>query len=200
MTAAVHRIKAPHVKIDPMAPVDETKTYGGKLTGALLVLIGVWVIGCGTALLFVAADPLPAFVLVSLPAWFLGAIALLGGIAGLAARIEIRRGCLRVAAPQWRGCPLPPVRRVSLPWDAIKAVRHRTEVYHLLPGRGLPFPVDAYAIDTENERVVFAGRSVAHLARAVSDIASRSGRPVQEEPPVQANIFRSFANGPPRWR
>lgn len=188
------------MKTGPMAPVDETKTYGGKRAGALLVAIGAWAIGCGTALLFVAADPLPAFVLVSLPAWFLGAIALLGGIAGLAARIEISRGCLRVAAPQWRGCPLPPVRRVSFPWDAIKAVRHRTEVYHLLPGRGLPFPVDAYAIDTENERVVFAGRSITRLAAAVSDIASRSGRPVQEEPPVQANLFRSFAKGPPCWR
>jgi hypothetical protein len=182
-----------------MIPVDERKIYSGKLTGALLVFIGVVALGCGIAISFVAADPLPAFVLMGLPASLLGLIALLAGVATLASRIEISRGCLSVAAPQWRGCPMPPVRRISLQWDAIKAVRHRTEVYHLLPGKGLPFLVEAYAIDSENERVVFAGKSVPHLAQALSEIALRSGRPVQKEPSVQASIIGSFLKGPPRW-
>jgi hypothetical protein len=182
-----------------MTPVDERKIYSGKLTGTLLVFIGIVALGCGTAISFVAADPLPAFVLMGLPASLLGLIALLAGLATLASRIEIGRGCLRVAVPQWRGCPLPPVRRISLQWDAIKAVRHRTEVYHLLPGKGLPFPVEAYAIDSENDRIIFAGKAIPHLAQALSDIALRSGRPVQEEPPVQASIIGSFLKGPPRW-
>lgn len=200
MTAALNQVQAQTVHLDPMAPVDESEIYSGKLTGALLVIIGVLAVGCGTAAWFAAADPLLAFVLMGLPASLLGFIALLAGVAGLAARIEISHGSLNVAAPQWRGCPLPPVRKLRVQWNAIKAVRHRTEVYHLLPGKGLPFPVDAYAIDTENERVIFAGKSVPHLAQALREIALRSGRPVQEEPPVQASIFGSFVNGPPRWR
>lgn len=126
-------------------------------------------------------------------------MALLAGIAAVAARIEISNRCLRVAAPQWRGCPLPPVRKIQIEWDAITAVRHRIEVYHLLPGRGLPFPVDAYAIDIKDDRLIFAGKSIPHLAQAVRDIALRSGRPIQEEPPVQADVVGSLLKGPPRW-
>jgi hypothetical protein len=182
-----------------MTPVDERKIYSAKATGALLVVIGVVALGCGTAISFVSEDPLPAFFLMALPASFLGLIALLSGVASLATRIEISPGCLGVAAPQWRGCPLPPVRRINLQWNGIKAVRHRTEVYHLLPGEGCPFPVEAFAIDSESERVIFAGKSVPHLAQALSDIALRSGCPVQEEPPVQASILGSLVNGPPSW-
>ena len=182
-----------------MTPVDASKIYRGKTTGALFVLIGVLTLGLGAAVVFVAADRLLAFVLMGLPASLLGFIELFAGVATLTTRIEIRPAGLRAAAPQWRGCPLPPVKRVSLQWNAITAVRHRTEVYHLLPGKGLPFPVDAYAIDTENEKVIFAGKSVPHLAQAIGDIAFRSGRPVQEEPPVQASIIGSFLKGPPRW-
>ncbi|MGB8718303.1 MAG: hypothetical protein WCD46_03265 [Desulfobacterales bacterium] len=190
----------PKPDLRKMTSVDERKIYSGKLMGAILLFIGVVALGCGTAISFVAADPLPAFALMGLPASSLGLIALLAGVATLAARIEISRGCLSVAAPQWRGCPMPPVKKISLRWDAIKAVRHRTEIYHLLPGKGLAFPVEAYAIDSENESVIFAGKSVPHLAQALSDIALRSGRPIQEEAPVQASILGSLLKGPPRWR
>lgn len=148
---------------------------------------------------FVATDPLLACLLMGFPASFLGLMALLAGIAAVAARIEVSDRWLRVAAPQWRGCPLPPVRLIQIEWEAITAVRHRVEVYHLLPGRGLPFPVDAYAIDFKNDRLIFAGKSIPHLAQAVSDIAVRSGRPIQEAPPVRADVVGSLLKGPPHW-
>ncbi|MFZ2039409.1 MAG: hypothetical protein WAV08_01860 [Desulfobacterales bacterium] len=91
--------------------------------GAILLSIGVVALGCGTAISFVAADPLPAFALMGLPASSLGLIALLAGVATLAACIEISRGCLSVAAPQCRGCPLPPVRKHLPLWGKLQAKR-----------------------------------------------------------------------------
>jgi hypothetical protein len=182
-----------------MAPIDERKIYSGRGRSVLLVMIGALAIGCGTALWFVAADRLLALVLMGLPAGFLGVIALLAGISGLKARIEIHHGALTLAAPQWRGCPLPPVRKHQFSWDEIRALRHRTEVYHLLPGRGLPFPVDVYAIDTACSRVIVGGKSIPQMAQAIRDIALRSGRAILEDSPVQAGILGSLINGPPAW-
>jgi hypothetical protein len=162
-------------------------------------MIGALAVGCGTALGFVATDRLPALVLMGLPAWFLGTIALLAGISGLKARIEIHHGALTLAAPQWRGCPLLPVRTLHVRWDEIRALRHRTEVYHLFPGRGLPFPVDVYAIDTLGSRVIMGGKSIPQMAQAIRDIARRSGRAIQEDSSVQAAILGSLINGPPPW-
>lgn len=182
-----------------MAPVEDRKIYSGKLPGALMVSIGALALGCGIAVSFVATDPLLAILLMGLPSSVLGCLALLAGIAALSARVEISRAYLSVAAPHWRGCPLPPVRKVRMRWDAITALRHRSELYHLLPGQGLPFPVDAYAIETDEGRVIFAGKSIPRFDEALGHIALRSGRSVQEEPPVQASILGSFLKGAPRW-
>ena len=118
-----------------MTLADKTKVSGGRWTGVICLRSASRRSGCGTTVAFVATDPLLACLLMGFPASFLGLMALLAGIAAVAARIEISNRCLRVAAPQWRGCPLPPVRKIQIEWDrGGRAVRHRIEVYHLLQG------------------------------------------------------------------
>jgi hypothetical protein len=62
-----------------MTLIDERKIYNGKTTGALFVFIGVLTVGFGTAVVFVSADRLLAYVLMGLPASLLGLIELLLG-------------------------------------------------------------------------------------------------------------------------
>jgi len=182
-----------------MTPYDDERIYGAKPTGLILMLLGILTIGIGIAVTVIANDTLLAYLLMGLPTLLLGLIELLTGFATFAARIEISRNGLTIAAPAWRACPLPPVRRFRLRWDEIRAVRHRAEIYHLLPGEGLPFPVDVYAIDTEKGRIVLGGKSLRGLAEAMREIAVRSGGGMRAEEPVRAGIFRSLAKGPPAW-
>lgn len=182
-----------------MTPYDDEKVYGAKPTGVILVLLGILTIGIGTGVTVIASDTLLAFLLMGMPTLFLGLIELLTGFATFAARIEMSRNDLTIAAPAWRACPLPPVRRFRLRWDEIRAVRQRAEIYHLLPGGGLPFPVDVYAVDTEKGRIVLGGKSLRGLAEAMREIAARSGGGMRAEEPVRAGLFRSFVQGPPAW-
>ena len=163
------------------------------------MFLGLLSTAAGIAMLFVASDRLMAFIFIVLPCLALGCIELLSGYATFATRIEIGNHVLNISAPAWRGCPLPPVRKSNISWDEVQAVRHRTEMYHLLPGGGLPFPVEAFAIETKNDRVVLVGKSVPGIVKALGEIAHRSDCPVMEEKQVQASILGSFLKGSPLW-
>ncbi len=182
-----------------MTSLDDKKIYGGKATGIILMLLGLFTIGIGITVIFVAKDTLLAFILMGLPTLLFGVFELLTGFASFATRMEISHDALSIAAPAWRACPMPPVRKFRLQWDEIHAVRYRTEMYHLLPGEGLPFPVEVYAIDTAKGRILLGGKSLRVLAEAIREIALRSGRGVQEEQQVSAKMFRSLLKGPPVW-
>jgi hypothetical protein len=181
------------------AVMDGETTYSGRITGIVIMFLGLSSIAAGVAMLFVASDRLMAYIFIGLPCLSLGCIELLSGYATFATRIEIGNHALNISAPAWRGCPWPPVRKSNVSWDEVQAVRHRTEMYHLLPGGGLPFPVEAFAIETEKDRVVLAGKSVPGIMRAIGEIAHRLDCPVVEEKQVQASIFGSFLKGPPLW-
>jgi hypothetical protein len=176
-----------------------TELYSGRLAGTAFLFIGIAAIGSGLALVLVAAAPLLALALVGLPACAMGSIAVLSGAASFSTRIEIARDALVLEVPQWRGCPLPPVAHRRIRWNEITALRHRMEIYCLLPGGGLPMPVDCYAIETMNERLVLAGKSVPHLATAMRAISAKSGQPLRENPPAPTGIFASLMKGPPAW-
>jgi hypothetical protein len=178
--------------------VGET-TYSGRITGIVIIFLGISSIGVGIAMLFVASDRLVAFIFIGLPCLSLGCIELLSGYATFTTRIEVGKHALNISAPAWRGCPLPPVRSSNVSWDKVMSVRHRTEMYHLLPGGGLPFPVEAFIIETEKNKVVLAGKSVPGIMKAIGEIAHRSDCPITEEKQVQASIFGSFLKGPPLW-
>jgi hypothetical protein len=180
-------------------PTSKGNVYSGKFAGAAILFIGIMAFICGAAISSVSKDPWLAAFLMGLPACVLGSIAMLSGIASLSTRIEIGTDLLMLAAPRWRGCPLPPVTKMNVRWDSIKTLRHRKEVYHLLPGKGLPMPVDAYVIDIENKKFVFVGKAIPHLTRAFNEIEALSGHPLREEPSVQAGIIKSFMKGPPCW-
>jgi hypothetical protein len=179
--------------------MDGKNTYSGRITGLVIMFLGLSSIAVGIAMLFVASDRLMAFIFIGLPCLALACIELLSGYATFATRIEIGNHALIISAPTWRGCPLPPVRKSTISWDEVQAVRHRTEMFHLLPGGGLPFPVEAFAIETEKNRVVLAGKSVPGIVKAIGEIAHRSDCPVMEEKQVQAGILGSFLKGPPLW-
>ena len=179
--------------------MDGETTYSGRITGFVIMFLGLSSIAVGIAMLFVASDRLIAFIFIVLPCLALGCIELLSGYATFATRIEIGNYALNISVPAWRACPLPPVRKLTISWNEVKAVRHRTEMYHLLPGRVLPFPVEAFTIETEKDRVVLAGKSVPGIVKAIGEIAHRSDCPVMEEKQVQASILGSFLKGPPLW-
>ena len=172
-------------------------TYSGLLTGLALGLLGF----CGVVLAVVvplfAKAPILAFILMSVPAFFIGSIALAHGFAVIAARIEISDTGLKLAIPRWRVFPIPPVVRFSLRWDELLAVRHRKEVYQLLI---LPFPVEVFAIDTAKGRVVLGGRSIPGLQRALMEIVRQAGLTIQDEGEIKVGLIRTLLRGSPPWR
>ncbi len=177
-----------------------TETHSGRLAGTAFLFIGTASLGCGASLVFISTERLLALLLVGAPACITGTIALLSGAAGLATRIELSRDTLALSVPTWRGCPLPPIVHRRIPWNKVTKLRHRKEIYHLLPGQGLPMEVDCYAIETTDERVVLAGRFIPRLASTMRAISDRSGQPLQEDPPTPAGIWASLMKGPPAWR
>jgi hypothetical protein len=71
-------------------------------------------------------------VTVQIPLMFCAITMLLHGVAAASTRIEIDESGLRLAMPGWRGFPpAPPVRKASVSWDEVLAVRNRTELYHV---------------------------------------------------------------------
>ncbi|NJD06610.1 MAG: hypothetical protein FIA97_08950 [Methylococcaceae bacterium] len=182
-----------------MRLADGDKIYSGKIGGAAIMLVGLLSLGISILLPFAVGDPLLGVVLMGLPLLLLGGFELVSGFASFATRIEIHQETLVLSAPAWRGCPLPPVRKLSPRWEEVQAVRYRAEIYHLLPGGGLPFPVTTYAIETQKGRMILGGKLVPGLAEAMAEIAHRSGCSVSEERPVTAGILRVLFKGPPSW-
>jgi hypothetical protein len=179
--------------------MDKKKVYSGRIRGVVLISLGLFSLSAGIIVLLMATDFLPALLLMGLPVLLLGFVELLAGMATFATRLEMCHESLRVIAPQWRACPMPPVTRLRVPWTEVRALRHRKEVYHLLPGKSLPFAVDAYAIDTEKGRAVLGGKPMPHLASALREVALRAGLSLQEELPVEGSLFEVFFKGPVGW-
>jgi hypothetical protein len=143
-----------------------------------------------------------AFILMSAPAFFSGAIAMLHGTAAIAARIEITDRELKLAVPKWRVFPILPVRRLTLRWDELLAVRHRKEVYHLIAIPFLSafsFRIDVFAIDTTKGRVVLGGRSIPGMQRALMEIVRRAGLVIQDQGELKPRIIQSLLKGSPPW-
>lgn len=177
----------------------EEKTYSGRFRGGVLSLLGLFSLCMGVAILFLVVDVLLAFVLMGLPLFVLGFVELLAGITTFATRVELGHEGLRVVAPRWRATPLPPMTRLDVSWRQVEAVRRRTEVYFLLPGRALPFAVDVYAVETEKGRAILGGKPVPRLSSAMQEVASRAGLSVQEEPLVEASLSKVIFKGPLDW-
>jgi len=172
-------------------------TYGGLLPGLTLAMIGLLLVTLAAALPFLARAPALAFLLMSVPAFFCGAIALLHGIAIIPAKIAISDRELKLAVPGWRVFPLPPVRGLTLKWDELLAVRRRREVYKVFAI--FPFPVDVFAMDTTKGKVVLGGRSIPGMGKALEEIARRTGLPIMDEGEVEPRLIRSLLKGPPSW-
>ena len=177
--------------------------YSSRIAAAFLIPLGLATICLAAALPFVLQSPILGFVLMGLPLIFAGFVALLHGFAAAFTRIEITEDELKLTVPGWRGFPVPPLRRASLGWSEVLAVRHRTEIYRvaILPFvLAVPFPVDVYAIDTSRERFILGGRSVTRLAGVAAEISGRSGRPLQSEREVWAGLVNTLLRGAPPWQ
>ena len=176
----------------------ENKTAArGRLTGLSLGLLGFLLIALAAAAPFLANAPVLAFILMSVPAFFSGAVALVHGVAVISARIEITDRELTMVVPTWRVFPILPVRRLTVKWDELMAVRHRREVYQLLGT--LPFPVDVFAIDTTKGRIVLGERSLPGMRQALVEIVRRTGLVIQEEGEVTPGLMWSLLRGSPPW-
>jgi hypothetical protein len=171
--------------------------YGGLVPGLSLVFIGLFLIALAVVVPFSAGAPLLAFILMSVPAFFSGAIALLHGIAAIPAKIEITDSELKLAVPKWRVFPVPPIRSITLRWDELLAVRHRIEIYQVLAV--FSFPVDVFALDTTKGRVVIGGRSIPGMGKALEEIIRRTGLVVQDEGELEPGLIQSLLKGSPSW-
>jgi hypothetical protein len=177
--------------------------YRSRVPAVFLIPLGVFMLCLSAALPFELQDPILGFILMGLPLIFTGSVALLHGCAAAVTRIEITEHELKLSVPGWRGFPVPPLRRASLGWSEVLAVRHRTEIYRvaILPfALDMPFPVDVFAIDTSRERFILGGRSVRRLTEAIAEIAARSGRPLQSEQKVWAGLVGTLLRGAPPWQ
>jgi hypothetical protein len=172
-------------------------TYGGLIPGLSLTLIGLFLLVLAMAVPYFAKAPVLAFLLMSVPSLFSGAIAVLHGIAVIPAKIEITDPELKLVVPTWRVFPMPPVRGLILKWDELLAVRHRKEVYQLLAV--LSFPVDVFAIDTTKGMAVLGGRSIPGMGKAIEEIVRRAGLVIQDEGEVEPGLLRSLLKGSPSW-
>ena len=86
----------------------------GMLTGLSLALLGFFLIALAAAAPFLANAPVLAFILMSVPAFFSGAVAMMHGVAVISARIEITDSELTTGCPHVARVPhpaSPPVNR-----------------------------------------------------------------------------------------
>jgi hypothetical protein len=172
--------------------------YAAPVPGALLAVLGILalaLVGLMPATFAVGWLPMA---LIGLPLAAGGACGVLMGYAVLSTRIEIARGGLLIAGPGWRACPWPPVREFRLDWAEVRAVRHRTELYRIgfLP---LRLPLEAYAIETADELIVFGGYYLSDLDPVLIEIAHRADRPWCEDGEVEAGLLRTLLHGAPAW-
>jgi hypothetical protein len=179
------------------------KTYHSPVAACFLIPLGLCMLGLAAVLPFVLEDPIFVFILLVVPSIFTGVIALLHGIAAAFTSIQITENELKLVVPEWRGFPVPPLHRASLQWNEVLAVRHRKEIYviPIIPFfLSIPFPVDVYAIDSVRERFIIGGESFSWLAKAVTEIASRSGLSIQREEEVSAKLLNTILRGAPAWK
>ena len=180
-----------------------TAIYSSRCTAAFLIPLGLSSLALGAAVPFLLEDPVFAFILMGIPLLICAVIALLHGFSAAFSRIEISERQLKLAAPSWRGFPVPPVRKAVLNWNDVRAVRHRVELYHVaIPPFALnvPFPVDVYALETAQERFILGGKSIPRLADAIADIAVRSRLPVRREGEVRSSLLKALLKGTPEWQ
>ncbi len=172
-------------------------TLAGWLRGLPLAILGSLLIALALTVPVFALAPLLAFFLMSVPMFFSGVVALLHGVAVMFTRIVVSERALSLAAPAWRGFPVPPVRRVVLKWDELLAIRHRREVYRL-PG-GLSFPVTVFALETGKGRIVLGERSTPGLREALVEMMRRTGLALQDDGEVTSGLIRTLLRGSPPW-
>lgn len=178
------------------------KIYSARYTAAFLIPLGLGSLVLGAAVPFLLEDAVFAFILMGLPLIAVACVALLHGFAAARTRIEISEQSLRLAVPGWRVFPIPPVRRVILSWNSVRAVRHRVELYSVaIPpfALGMPFPVDVYAVEAAGQRFILGGKSIPRLAAAISEIAAGSGLAVRYEGQVKSKLFKALLKGAPAW-
>ncbi len=177
--------------------------YRSSRAASVFLILFAMVTLCFAALLpFLLDSPLPGFVLMGLPMIFVALAMLLQGLAGVSARIEITGDELKMVLPAWRGFPVPPMRRATLKWDEVLAVRRRVEIYTVLipPVMITPFAVEVYAIDTSRGRFVAGKRAIRRLPEAIDEISLKSGHPIQSRGEVRVGLFRCLVCGAPDWR
>ena len=172
------------------------RVYSGRAVGALVYLpLGLYCLAVVLVTPFWMPDPLWYVVLVCLPLGCVTAMIFANAYAAWASRIRIRDPGLEIHAPRWGGSPLPPVTRIAVPWSAVTALRHRTEIYRIPFG----FPVPVYAIDTTAGRAVFGGRYGLRLDEALRNIATMANVPIADEGVVEAGMIASLRGNTPPW-
>lgn len=174
-----------------------SEVYSARASGALFA-------GAGIACLLLLGlmpgvfegEPVALVIGVSLVGG--GLFGLLTGYAGLLTRIELRPAGLLVEVPSWRAVPLPPVQRIEVGWEQVRAVRRRVERYRLglLPVR---LPLEVFAVETDGGRAVFASYYLWQLEPVLLDIANRGDCPWSEDEVVEAGLFGTLRRGPPPW-
>ncbi len=174
-----------------------------RLTAALLLCLGLFCVVWALALLRLLASPLLGFLLMGLPLLLGGGVCMAQGLALWGARLEMDDQGLRLAAPAWRGFPVPPLRRLALGWDEVRAVRRRREHYHVLVVGQVAMPLDlavvVYRLETSQGPVVLGGNSLPRLESRMAELAVRAGVPVEAAPDARAGVWRTIRGGPPPW-
>jgi len=172
------------------------KVYTGRAVGAFVYLpLGLYCLAIVLVTPFFVEDPVWYLILVCLPLACVTLLILANAYGAFASRIEIRDTGLTVHAPRWRGSPMPPVTRFTVPWSEVTAIRHRTEIYRL----PFPFPVPVYAIETTAGRAVFGGRYGLKLDHALRAVAGMAHVPIRDERDVEAPLFATLRGNGPGW-
>lgn len=180
------------------AAVAAPDVYGAPLTGALLASLGMVAFGL-LALMPTTFDGISLLrTLIALSLVAGGIFGVLIGYVGVSTRIAVGPDGIVVAAPGWRACPYPPVRRLELGWDELRAIHQRTETYRigLLPIR---LSAQVYAIEAAGEFIPLGSYYLWDLEPVLIDIANRAPCPWREDPKVEAGLWHTLRRGAPPW-
>jgi hypothetical protein len=180
----------------------EKRIFRNRIVAIIFIPLGLFMLFFSAILPFLLKDPILGFILMGVPMIFGALIMLLHGAAAAFTRIEIAESGLVLAVPGWRGFPVPPIRKATLSWDEVLAVRNRVELYYvtILPyALAMPFPVMVFAIDTTRGRYILGGK-IRWLSQAMQEIAYGAGRSVRYEGEVEARLFSTLLHGAPEWQ
>jgi hypothetical protein len=171
-----------------------------RAVAAVYLFLGFWLLALGLAFPWLAKDPWAGLLLITLPCLLAGGLALASGWAMARTRLVLGEQGLEMRLSGWRGFPCPPARRWHLTWRQIRGIERQTLLLRTFIMIG-PLPalsrlaVEVFILETDQGRIILAGKILPRLPQAMALLAARCGIAVKEGGQRQASLLRIMWKG-----